>query len=124
MLKGKKVLVVDDAPITQNILKFFFKGMGIDLFEIASDGEEAIDKFRKQHHDLIIMDLRMPKMDGFQAIMKIKEESDKNKIIVLSGLDSEEARQNALEKGAEGFLLKPFNKKDLEEAISSIAINI
>lgn len=122
MLKGRKVLVVDDAPITQNILKFFFKGMDIGLFEVAGDGDEALKKYSQNHHDLIIMDLRMPKLDGFQAIEKIREASEETKIIVLSGLDSEEARQNAMDNGADGFLLKPFNKEDLKKVISSAGL--
>jgi CheY-like chemotaxis protein len=118
-MKGKKILIVDDAPITQNILKFFFKDTEIGLLEIANDGEEAIQKFRTNQHNLVLMDLRMPRMDGFLAIEEIRGASEDVIIIVLSGLDSIEAREKAYERGANGFLCKPFNKENIEDAIMS-----
>jgi DNA-binding response OmpR family regulator len=110
MGKGKKILIVDD---NLEIRKTISMRLEIENYTIitASDGEEAVSKTRDENPELIILDLMMPKMDGFEFCRMIKFD-DKYKdipIIALSALDKEEDRQRAIKNGADFCFIKPFN---------------
>ena len=79
----KKILIVEDEPMSVMVLERILKGYEFDLV-IAVDGLDAIDKFKKNKIDLVIMDLYMPKMDGFEASKQIKSMSIDTPIIVIS----------------------------------------
>jgi PAS domain S-box-containing protein len=109
-----KVLIVDDLEENQVILKEFLNPIGFRT-EVASDGEEAISMFLKWKPDIILMDLRMPKMDGFEASRKIKSSrAGKNvQIIALTASILDMDRKKVYETGMSGFLRKPFKDYEL-----------
>ena len=87
---------------------------------MASDGQEVIRCIRRQKPDVILMDIRMPKMDGVQCTKIIKENYPQIKIIILTTFDDDEYVYNALKFGASGYLLKGVSMDELENAIRTV----
>jgi DNA-binding NarL/FixJ family response regulator len=114
-----KIAIVDDNSFlikaTQEKLSFF------DDFEIkfsAFDGKNCIEKLEKNHIiDLILMDIEMPNMNGIEATQFIKNKYPQIKIIMLTVFDNDENIFNAIKAGADGYLLKEVNPKDLHQGI-------
>jgi adenylate cyclase len=115
----KKILIVDDEIDTANLIKRTLAASGFDTRTI-NDGEEALSLIARERPDLIILDLYMPKMDGFAVMKKLK--SDKATadipIIVLTSHDTKSHREKSLFLGARGFMTKPFSVESLSEQIS------
>ena len=120
MDKKIKILVSEDNPDIRKILVMRLEINGYDVIQ-AQDGEEAVDKIKKESPDLVILDLMMPKMSGFEVCRMIKFD-DKYKdmpIIVLSALDQQADREKAIEAGADAYFIKPF---DLELLLNKIKL--
>ncbi len=117
-MEKKKILVVDDELDVQNILLFRLEINGY-LVIAASDGEEGLEWIRKDNPSLVLLDLMLPKINGFEVCRMLKfDDKYKNMpIIILSALDKEEDRKKAMESGADAYFLKPF---DLEELLTKI----
>jgi len=118
MNKKFKILVSEDNPDIRKILVMRLEINGYDVIQ-AQDGEEAIDKIKKEAPDLVILDLMMPKISGFEVCRMIKfDEKYKDiPIIVLSALDQQADREKAIEGGADAYFIKPF---DLELLLNKI----
>ena len=119
---GKKILVVDDEPFIVQMVTSRLKAAGYEPIS-ASDGEEALTKARSENPDLIILDVMMPKMDGFQvcATLKQDERYQKIPIIIFTAKGSDEARQTGLEDcGADGYMTKPFEPQAFLAKISEL----
>lgn len=117
----KRILIVDDDPKIIKLLKKVLSGNGNEL-EHASDGFEAGIKTMKFQPHLVILDLFMPKMDGFEVCLQLKKDSDtaNTKIIAISGYDMEENRQRILKCGADLFLPKPLDIKNIMKGIEMV----
>ena len=116
-MPAKKILVVDDSLIMRRLVTDTLKIGGYDV-DVASDGEEALKKLSAERFDLTIVDLIMPKMDGFQLMQAIKSDkvSQDNPIIIVIALTTEEDeryRKKAFELGAEAYIVKPFRAQEL-----------
>ncbi len=111
----KKILIVEDEPMSVMVLERILKGYEFDLV-IAVDGLDAIDKFKKNKIDLVIMDLYMPKMDGFEASKQIKSMSIDTPIIVISTtlIGEEELKRDI---GIDYLLSKPLNVNKFKDFI-------
>lgn len=92
----------------------------IEVCDVAADGQEVIRSIRKEKPDVILMDIRMPKMDGVQCTKIIKENYPQIKIIILTTFDDDEYVYNALKFGASGYLLKGVSMDELENAIKTV----
>lgn len=118
----RRVLVVDDDPSIVQIISYGLSQT--DQYEVAtaSDGFEAGLEVLRFNPELIILDLKMPNMDGFTVCERIKSNSDTNhiKILVVSGYASEENIQRALECGADDYMAKPFKIEDLNMKIDEL----
>lgn len=113
-----KVLIVDDEELIRNVIKEYCKFENY-LVDEASDGEEAINKVEKNNYDIIIMDIMMPKMDGFKAIEQIK--SIKNiPVIMLSARSEELDKLNGFSIGVDDYITKPFSPKELMARIKAV----
>lgn len=113
-----KLLVVDDEYLIRNVIKEYAKKEGYIVDE-AENGEEAVEKVYNNHYDLIIMDIMMPKMDGFKAAREIKEACD-IPIIMLSARGEEEDKLNGFNIGIDDYVTKPFSPKELMARIKAI----
>ena len=111
------ILVVDDEQTIRSLVRRFLS----DKFAIleASDGAEAVDMARKHKPALILMDIMMPKMDGYQACSIIKTDQSIKRIpvVMLTGIGHELNKKLAKEVGADGYITKPFTAKELLDTI-------
>jgi DNA-binding response OmpR family regulator len=110
----EKVLIVDDNPGIREVLSAGFKYMGYECI-LAEDGEDALEKLKMYTPDLVILDIMMPKIDGFQVCRMIKKNIFLSKIpvIVLTAKNSIEDRIYGLDEGADDYIGKPFDLKEL-----------
>lgn len=116
----KKILIVEDEPMSVMVLERILKGYEFDLV-IAVDGLDAIEKFKKNTIDLVIMDLYMPKMDGFEASTRIKGISKDTPIIVISTtlIGEEELKRDI---GIDYLLSKPLNVNKFKDFIHMLLL--
>lgn len=116
----KKILIVEDEPMSVMVIERILKGYEFDLV-IAVDGLDAIDKFKKNTIDLVIMDLYMPKMDGFEASKRIKAMSKDTPIIVISTtlIGEEELKRDI---GIDYLLSKPLNVNKFKDFIHMLLL--
>ena len=116
-----RILTVDDHPLLREGIAALIKtDPDMELVAEACDGEEAIKKFRLHHPDVILMDVQMPKLNGIEAISRIRKESPNAKIIVLSTYSGDVQVLKAIEAGARGYILKAHVHRELLEAIRSV----
>ncbi|MGR3278734.1 response regulator transcription factor RpaB [Acaryochloris marina NIES-2412] len=113
-----KILVVDDEASTRQILDTRLSMMGYEVIT-AIDGLEALELFHTQHLDLIILDVMMPKLDGYGVCQSVRETS-RIPIIMLTALSEVNNRITGLDMGADDYMIKPFSPKELEARIQCI----
>jgi len=114
----ERVLVVDDEASIRRILDTRLSMIGYVVIT-ACDGEEALSLFRREAPDLVILDVMMPKLDGYGVCQEIRKTSDVP-IIILTALGDVADRITGLELGADDYVIKPFSPKELEARIRSV----
>lgn len=115
-----KLMIVDDSNIIRRKIE---RSTGIDGLEVvgtASNGVEAIEKFRELRPDIVTMDLTMPEMGGIECVERLVEIEPEVIILVISALSDKATAIEALKKGANGFLCKPFTEDDLNKALGEL----
>ena len=116
-----KVLIADDQELIRQSLQIVLETKeGIEVVGTAKDGREVIQLVRKEKPDVILMDIRMPEMDGVQCTKIIKDIYPNIKIIILTTFDDDEFVFSALKHGASGYLLKGISMDELEKAIHTV----
>jgi len=116
--KSIQLLVVDDHPLLrEGIAAIINNQTDIELVAEASNGREAIEKFRSHRPDVTLMDLQMPDMSGIDAIISIRHEFPDARIIVLTTYAGDVLAQRALKAGAQAYMLKSDVRKDLPDTI-------
>ena len=114
----QKILVADDEASIRRILETRLKMVGYDVVT-AEDGEEAVEVFNKTNPDLVVLDVMMPKMDGYGVTREIRRTSDVP-IIILTALGDVSERITGLELGADDYVIKPFSPKELEARVKAV----
>jgi DNA-binding NarL/FixJ family response regulator len=113
-----KVIICDDQAIVRDGLTMLLKlEADIEVVGIADDGDEAVDMVAKERPDLVLMDLKMPVMNGVEATRQIKDKYPEVKILVLTTYDDDEWVFDAIRAGASGYLLKDTPRGELVKAI-------
>ena len=115
------ILIVDDEPFMQRSLSFVLKKEGFEV-EVASNGEEAIQKARKFRPQIIFLDVMMPKMNGFEVCKTIKADKElcNSYVIILTCKGQEVDKEKGLSQGANDFITKPYSPKEIVTKIRSI----
>ncbi len=115
---AKKVLLAEDEKNVILGVRTCLDAVGYDV-EVVEDGEEALNSVKRAHPDLILLDLLMPKVDGFEVLKVLKgnEETSKIPIVVLTAKAEETDRQRAMELGADNYMTKPFKPQELWDVI-------
>jgi len=119
--RNKKILIVDDDPLNVKLLISMTVGSDYDTLK-AYDGEEALDVISRENPDLILLDIMMPKIDGFRVLEILKSSANTRDIpvILITALNSVEDKVRGMEAGADEFLNKPVNKPELLARIKSL----
>ena len=117
----KKILIVDDEPNIVMTLEYTFKKNNFEVF-IARDGQEALDILKTQLPDIIILDIMMPLVDGFETMEQIKknEKLKHCKVIFLTAKNKESNIEKGLALGADAYLTKPFSLKKVVEHVNEL----
>jgi DNA-binding response OmpR family regulator len=116
MKRETNVLVVDDEKTVCNSCRKILTQAGYRV-EVASSGQEAIDKIRGNGFDVVITDWKMPKMDGLEVTRRVKQEKPEMTVIVITGYPSVENTVEAIRSGASDFVTKPFTPEELSDAM-------
>ena len=117
-----RVLIADDQPLMRAAFEMTLRPEeDIEVVGEAADGREAIEQARRLHPDVILMDIRMPELDGVEATRILLSEGEASKILILTTFDIDEYVVDALRAGASGFLLKDIRADELVQAIRVVA---
>jgi len=117
-----RVLVVDDQPLVRSGFRMVIEERAdLELVGEAADGVQALELARELKPDVILMDVRMPNLDGVEATRRLVEEGTQARILVLTTFDLDEYVYAAIRAGASGFLLKDVEPADLVDAIRVVA---
>jgi len=116
----KKILVVDDNQDSRELVVKVLKNKGYEMVE-AADGEEAIEKAIAERPNLILLDISIPKLNGYEVTQKLKsmEEFKNIPIVALTAHAMKGDRMKALEAGCEGYITKPINVRELPAQVKS-----
>jgi DNA-binding NarL/FixJ family response regulator len=117
-----RVVLVDDEQLVRSGLRMILESAGdIEVVGEAADGGEAVEQVRRHRPDAVLMDIRMPVMDGLAATRELAALPDPPKVIMLTTFELDEYVHTALEHGAVGFLLKDTPPRDLIQAVRTVA---
>ena len=116
---SKKILIADDEEDVKVIVQLFLESKGYEIVT-AFDGLDALDKIKEEKPDLILLDIMMPILDGFEVCRKLKADPDTAGIpvVMLSASTHSESKQRGLDAGAVDYIIKPFEPEHLEKVVS------
>ncbi len=112
-----KVMVVDDSEFMRRVLSEIIEHMGMEVVE-AKDGASALDMYEKEKPDIVTLDIVMPGMNGLETLKKLREKYPKSRVIMVSALSEKSMVKEAIDAGAVDFIVKPFKKEDVKEALT------
>lgn len=115
-----KLMIVDDSNIMRRRIERSQQFEDLQLVGTAGNGLEALELFKKTDPDVVTMDLTMPQMDGIECIGRLVMLKPAVRILVISALADKATAVEAMEKGANGFLNKPFTDRQLNEAFAEL----
>jgi DNA-binding NtrC family response regulator len=113
-----RILIVDDNKDLRDILQEYLDDQG-DLVDGASDGNDALTRYRAVPYDLIITDLNMPGTNGIDLIKQIKEQNDMTEFIIITGYASLDSAVEAVKIGAFDYIVKPFRMEELKVVVKN-----
>ena len=111
-----KILVVDDEKEICESSKLFLETKGYDII-VSHTGEDALEKVKNLNPDLMLLDIRMPGMDGMEVLRRVRQFNDKIGIIMVTAVKDEGEAKDAIKKGADEYITKPIDFNYLEESI-------
>lgn len=114
-IKSSKILVVDDEPANLRLVEKILHSAGYQYVDLVNDSREAVDTYRQQESDLILLDLNMPNLDGYEVMQNLQALNQEvlAPVIVLTAQQAREYRVRALDLGARDFICKPFDQIEL-----------
>jgi two-component system chemotaxis response regulator CheY len=115
-----KLMIVDDSNLMRRRIERSQQFEELQLVGTAADGIEALDLFKETDPDVVTMDITMPHMDGIECIARLVAMKPSIRILVVSALADKATAVEAMERGANGFLNKPFTDRQLNEAIAEL----
>lgn len=114
-----RILIVDDAEFLRMRISKMLVGDGYEVME-AENGARAVDMYKANHPDLVLMDITMPEMDGLTALKHIRQFDPKAKVVMLTALGQESVVLEAIKSGAKDFVVKPFERERVMTAIAKL----
>lgn len=120
-----KIMIVEDMQMLRESLKYMIESdKELEVVALAENGENAVAKCIKYNPDVVIMDLKMPCMDGFEATRAIKDKFPNKRVIALSTFNNEEYVKKAVESGVDGFITKDLGLLELTQSIKSVHLGL
>jgi CheY-like chemotaxis protein len=117
-----RILLVEDQQSNRTVITLMLEALGVEV-ETAENGQEALEKINPDIHELILMDLKMPEMDGFEATRRLHEKGCAVPVVALSAKVLNEAEHNQIVDLFDGYLTKPVDSQKLSEALSKYSQN-
>ncbi len=114
-----KLLVVDDETTLRTLVRAELESRGFDVDD-AESGEMALDRLNSRHYNLVVLDIRMPGMDGLEVLRHIRQHDLADKVVMLTGVDELKLARESLKLGANDFLTKPSGVKNLFTCIERV----
>ena len=115
-----RILVADDASFMRQMIREIVEAEGYEVVGEASDGVEAVEQFKKLQPDVVTMDIVMPEVNGIDALKEIRSSDPDAKVVMISAIDQREPLMEALKFGAADYVVKPFEKERVEEAMHRV----
>ena len=115
-----KILIVDDSRTSKRILRNLLESQGYVVVAEAADGEEGYAKYQEVKPDLVTMDITMPKMDGIESLTLIKQFDPSAKVVMITAAGQKEKMVEALKRGADEFITKPFDPEEVSSIIKRL----
>lgn len=115
-----RIMVVDDAAFMRELLKNMLVTSGFEVVAEGCNGVQAVHLYKRVKPDLVIMDITMPEMNGIDALEGIREHDPQAKVIMCSAMGQKKFVIEAIKSGAKDFIVKPFNKDRITDAIKNI----
>ncbi len=115
-----RILLVDDAAFMRMMLKDTLVKEGYEIVGEATNGREAVEKYKELRPDLVTMDITMPEVDGVQALRQIKEFDPAAKVVMCSAMGQQAMVLESIQAGAKDFIVKPFQADRVKEAIEKV----
>lgn len=114
------VLMVDDSAVSRKVLRNILEKGGYEVIGEAVNGEEGYLKYKELKPDIVTMDITMPVMDGIESLSLIKRENENTKVIMITASGQREKMVEALKRGAEEFILKPFDEEEILKTLAYV----
>ncbi|NOZ68545.1 MAG: sigma-54-dependent Fis family transcriptional regulator [Deferribacteres bacterium] len=115
----KKILVIDDEAIVRRSCERTLQPEGFDT-KVSASGKEGIELLEKEPFDLVLLDLKMPDMDGIEVLKKIKAAWPETKVVIITGYSTVETAVKTLKLGAHNYIEKPFTPDTLVNAVKEV----
>lgn len=115
------ILIVDDSRTSRRILKSIVESAGHVVIGEAENGEAGYLKYKELSPDIVTMDITMPNMDGIESLSLIKRENENAKVIMITAAGQKEKMVEALKRGADEFVTKPFDQNEICNIIKKLA---
>ena len=119
-MEALNIMVVDDSHISVKKLSKVVEELGHNVVQVARTGKEAVEEYDRVNPDLVTMDITMPDMNGIEATRQIRSKYKDALILMVTSHGQEQMVMDAIEAGAKGYILKPFEKNKLAEAIEKM----
>lgn len=115
-----RVLIVDDAKFMRHMIKKILVDMGWEVVGEAADGSEVAKMYKELSPDVVTMDIVMPKVSGIEALKELRSIDPHAKVVMISAIDQREPLMEALKLGAADYVVKPFEKERVTEAMQRV----
>ncbi len=114
------VLMVDDSRTSRRVLRGVLERGGFEVLDEAANGEEGYLKYKQLKPDIVTMDITMPVMDGIESLTLIKKANPDSKVVMITAAGQKEKMVEALKRGADEFITKPFDEAEVLNALNHI----
>jgi len=115
---GRKIMIVDDAPVARLMLKDILQHYNYEIVAEARNGNEAVEKYKRFRPDLTTLDVAMPEKDGIEALEEIIAFDKNAKIVMATAIDQRDSLMKAIKLGAVDYIVKPFEDDRVISAVS------
>ena len=116
----KSVVIVDDNEIIRMTLRSILRKIGFEVVGEAADGEKGLEVVGALRPDLVCLDIQMPKRGGLEVLAEMRAIQASIRVVMVTSHSDRETVQAAIERGAHGFIVKPFNQKQIENTLSRV----